>query len=436
QTILVNQRNHHYQSKDESDAVIEHIETILISKINRWEHDMVQRIKSAANQARNTISSITHDYQNEIRNDFQQLTNEFEVKRAHDNYNERDLKQWNQKLDQIQQKVNNAVQIDTEQSQTINWSKMITVKWNGKTVTSTIKRMPLVLKQELSEYQQPVQQNQQQRVQPQTQQLHYFANLIIQKPHKIMRIKNEYGGLICASDNRILYQDTEETLCLIDYVCKNKQIIKWNKEDDIVDMCWLKLLDQFILLTKEYIFTVNPFDLQVHNSSKQIHSNEGEYKSCTNIDNILFLSFNRPNSPLEQWNIQDWKLINRWTKLFDKDDNVKCIRFLNKTQLALLIENRLEIRNCITMNIIRATKFIDVRTHGLVCLPTIQNYCLVINHSFHQDIAQSSNLLLIDDNGQKIKTIHYNEPIWSMIYFQDKNTFIIRTLNEMLFYTT
>jgi hypothetical protein len=74
----------------------------LMTQIDAWEQQSIDKIHQAANDARKQILNIVGTYRTHVTTNLAHLTNELNKARNEDDYVETDLKAWKEKLDELQ----------------------------------------------------------------------------------------------------------------------------------------------------------------------------------------------------------------------------------------------------------------------------------------------------------------------------------------------
>ena len=102
-------------------------------RIDAWQEDTIQKVKQAAHEARQQALKIMNAKQEEIKGQFQTLSQELERLRETEDVLEQDLsslkeqiKQLNNGLEKLSQPP--AVKLHTEESEQIAWPRMIYVE--------------------------------------------------------------------------------------------------------------------------------------------------------------------------------------------------------------------------------------------------------------------------------------------------------------------
>lgn len=75
----------------------------LLSRIDVWERESIDKIQQVANQARVELNQLIDERKNEVKTTMSQLTNELQSSRQSEDYTEIDLKKWTNQLNKLRQ---------------------------------------------------------------------------------------------------------------------------------------------------------------------------------------------------------------------------------------------------------------------------------------------------------------------------------------------
>jgi len=87
----------------------------LIKQIDAWEHNAIEKIHQAANEARKQLLTVANKHRTKVADTLTLLTQELTDARDEDDYVETDLKEWTEKLEKLK--------IDLVAAQTINFGQ-------------------------------------------------------------------------------------------------------------------------------------------------------------------------------------------------------------------------------------------------------------------------------------------------------------------------
>ena len=79
---------------------------LLIKQIDQWEKDSIHKIQQTAEQCRQLVLQHTNEHLNEIEINLNKLTNQLRETRKENDFNEIELNQFKQKLEELAQELN------------------------------------------------------------------------------------------------------------------------------------------------------------------------------------------------------------------------------------------------------------------------------------------------------------------------------------------
>ncbi|CAF1352782.1 unnamed protein product [Didymodactylos carnosus] len=347
----------------------------LLNDITQWEQEMIAKIKETANNIRKEINAFLNEKQSEIEVQIQYVTKQLCRTRENGNYTEQDLEQWNRELEKLK---NDIHQLSSSSS---------------SSSSSSTERENIQLEIRQIDWTQMIQ-----VIKPRYNQINIILN---NKPKRKIPIDKSAHVGIEASDKHLLYQDGEKKLSLIDYAGGHKQSIEWNY-GNIYDICWSLLLNSFIIVTKNNLYTVNVSNLDVSPIRQiRLDKNPG-FSRCACFRQTLIITYCMWTSPIDEYDTRDWKLAKR-LNIFENKIWPRCIRFINETFVVMLVEIdegtshnscTLEIRQQSNMNVIiqsislektiSYSYFVCLSNDHCIILPDGKNYLLIINNKNQQ----------------------------------------------------
>ncbi|CAF0776790.1 unnamed protein product [Didymodactylos carnosus] len=382
-------------SQDPSDKISNDEQDILF-QIDQWEEQMFKKIKETADRARECFNTLKNQSMNDMKHKFQMINEELNSRINNDNLLEPDVYCLKNKVEQLKLEIDqllltsktNNIRINIKQSDQIDWTTMVRVYKNVQLCFDQLKMTQI----------------------------------------KSISYTKKVSGM-ASSENVLLYSEGNEKLCLVDRTGTQKQTaIEW-KYGSIKDICWSSILNQFIIITTKQVFTVEITTMTINIISQLKPLDNHEFGTCDCSENKLLLAYREDGSPLDQYRINDWQLEKRWP-LFTLNDYVKCIRFMNDKQVALVIvkygrshdgytlnvQNLFQIRDRLTMNIIRTHE--DFKVINLICL----------SHNRYLTLQRDS-LLIIDENGDIKRNVTYGKQIKYAVVV-GKDCLVIKTDND------
>jgi vacuolar-type H+-ATPase subunit I/STV1 len=107
--------------------------SLLLSRIDEWQQVTIEKVKQTAQQARQQVLKIMNSKQEEIKRQFQTLSQEFEHLRETEGVLEQDLARLKQQIDQLNKDLEQlsqplAVELNMQQSDQIVWNRLIYVE--------------------------------------------------------------------------------------------------------------------------------------------------------------------------------------------------------------------------------------------------------------------------------------------------------------------
>ncbi len=126
-----------------------HSDSSLLSQIDVWQEDMIQKVKQTAQHARQQVLKILNSTQEEIIRQFQAMSQEMEQLRETEDVLEQDLSRLKNQIEQLQKSLGNLYQSPTlelkmKQSEQIAWHRMICVE--DRSESSTQRQRPSQLR--------------------------------------------------------------------------------------------------------------------------------------------------------------------------------------------------------------------------------------------------------------------------------------------------
>jgi hypothetical protein len=106
----------------------------LMQEIDQWEMQSIDKIRKAADEARNALSNAVDGYRIKITEDLKHLTQELTTARSEDNFIEIDLKEWMERLEKWTKDLStpSSISIQQEKSNTPFIQKIVVSSKNNK----------------------------------------------------------------------------------------------------------------------------------------------------------------------------------------------------------------------------------------------------------------------------------------------------------------
>ena len=107
----------------------------LLSRIDEWQRTTIEKVKQAAEQARQQVLEIMNSKREEITRQFQTMSQRMKELRDKKNVVERDLAQLKQQIDQLNEDLKQlsqppTVELNMKQSDQTEWHRMICIEQN------------------------------------------------------------------------------------------------------------------------------------------------------------------------------------------------------------------------------------------------------------------------------------------------------------------
>jgi predicted protein tyrosine phosphatase len=129
---IIGERNE-LQEQINTIAQLNDTQSPLIGKINEWEKITIEKVKKTAKHAREQASQLLNSKRVKITNEFKSFSQELVDLKESENFVEYDLtrlqqmvRQFDQDLKQLKQPA--SIELSTEQSDRINWDRLIYVQ--------------------------------------------------------------------------------------------------------------------------------------------------------------------------------------------------------------------------------------------------------------------------------------------------------------------
>jgi chromosome segregation ATPase len=121
------------QEKINKASSHKHSGSSLLSRIDAWQDDTIQKVKQAAQQARQQVLKIINSKREEITRQFQALSKEMEQLRETEDVLEQDLSRLKNQIKQLHKGLENVsqsptIELNMKQSEQITWHRMIYVE--------------------------------------------------------------------------------------------------------------------------------------------------------------------------------------------------------------------------------------------------------------------------------------------------------------------
>lgn len=105
----------------------------IIEQIKKWENSTIEKVKQVASQACQQALQLLNSKQIKVNSEFRSFSQELTELRESENYVEHDLQRLNQMINKFKEDLKQSTQptkieLHTEQSNAINWSRLIYVK--------------------------------------------------------------------------------------------------------------------------------------------------------------------------------------------------------------------------------------------------------------------------------------------------------------------
>jgi hypothetical protein len=99
----------------------------LLKEINQWEKDSINKIQQIAEETRQLLIKYTNEYMNQIEIRLIKLTEELKQIRQEDDFNEINLNQLNQKLQQLEEELDKPSNISIQQESSTFINKIFVI---------------------------------------------------------------------------------------------------------------------------------------------------------------------------------------------------------------------------------------------------------------------------------------------------------------------
>jgi len=105
----------------------------LITRIDKWEEITIEKVKQAADRARQEVGQLLNSKRMRITTDFKTFSEELAHLKETENFVEHDLTRLKQKIDNFYQDLQQIMQppmidLHTEQSDRIEWNRIIYIE--------------------------------------------------------------------------------------------------------------------------------------------------------------------------------------------------------------------------------------------------------------------------------------------------------------------
>jgi len=100
---------------------------LLLKEINQWEKDSINKIQQIAEETRQLLIKYTNEYINQIEIRLIKLTEELKQIRQEDDFNEINLNQLNQKLQQLEEELDKPSNISIQQESSTFINKIFVI---------------------------------------------------------------------------------------------------------------------------------------------------------------------------------------------------------------------------------------------------------------------------------------------------------------------
>lgn len=225
-----------------------------------------------------------------------------------------------------------------------------------------------------------------------------------------------------ANHDRFLLAYIDGHVCLID---ENLSIIRKSKQSSVDEMCWSPILQQFLMINDNNVYSIDPNTLTV----KQIKDIQvGNYWTCGCSNKSLYLSQNTWNSTLLEFSLSpSIQLIKSW-KTTDQEQRIDAIVYNNET-LALTINHRsnqerlLELRSSQTFSRLWSIR-VDVPYYSAVirCCSLPQNEWLLCDW-------RTSTIFHITNEGKMERKFTYSPTPCNITLFRSNILVVVTEKN-------
>ncbi|CAF0913898.1 unnamed protein product [Didymodactylos carnosus] len=224
----------------------------VVEATDQWEHEMIVKVKQAADVARQKVFQFCNKINETVKEDFRLMANDIRAKKLTQNFAETDLQRWKQQLKQFHQLIVPyalaSITVSTTKSNKIDWTSLIEIE-----EIADVQLTKLPLKDTFD-----------------------FSQLTTAKPRLVLDIPIGEWSLSGASFSSFLHYRHEaatEKLWLMK-TNNGQTVIKWNN-NEITDMCWSIYLNRFVLLALTKIYTYDERTNQIQQTS--LESNDVDF---------------------------------------------------------------------------------------------------------------------------------------------------------------
>ncbi|CAF0725554.1 unnamed protein product [Didymodactylos carnosus] len=303
----------------------------VMDAIDQWEHEMIVKVKQAADVARQKVFQFCNKIHEIVKKDFRLMANDIRAKKLTQNFAETDLQRWKQQLKQFHHLIvpaSASITVSTTKSNKIDWTSLIEIE-----EIADVQLTKLPLKDTFD-----------------------FSQLTTVKPRLVLDIPFGEWSLFGVSFNSFLHYRHEAPTGKLWLMKTNSDqtVIKWNN-NKITDMCWSIYLNRFVLLALTKIYTYDERTNQIQQTS--LESNDVDFWSCTCYDQTLLISYGAWGVHVNEFKMGNtWQTVKQWK--IKPDELISVIRFSsNNNYVGLAVEAHsrnwhFELRNRQTTDVI------------------------------------------------------------------------------------
>ncbi|CAF1269109.1 unnamed protein product [Didymodactylos carnosus] len=338
----------------------------ILGDIEQWENDMHAKIRAAADCAREKVDYLINKDKDEPVRRLKAISDDIHPRISDDEYVENDLVRWRKEIQRIQNAITEQVPtitLDTKQSLSINWSRIINVQQMKKPndalhSATSMEKLTKISKKTDVQIATSVEQSKKNSSRPQTaiSEHKLVVNIDNIKTEPKLRVNIRGMYLAASADHLICF--SEQKLHLIDASGNEKMTHVWNH--GATDACWSEFLKQFLFFGSNGA-QLYAFDVETHKvRAVQKFARARSLCSCSREKLIISgYDHDTTSSCIEEYELTNWKYIQEWHPPHSarKGEIIRQIRFSSTgSQTGLIIESnrsRFELRDQL-MRILRS----------------------------------------------------------------------------------
>lgn len=386
--------------------------TELVNKINQWEIDSIRQVKELAETAREKLRSRSDVIPTErFRPELQQFNDELQGIQQANNLIESDIQRLISKFKDLKFKIEDSIMTTLDIKITpIDWTKyfQLITKPNSK--------------------QRP-------------QQVLHFDRLSTSTPRINLDVRGADWYVLGVSSSTnpkfLLYQHTKKNKRLSIVNSDGQQrFIPWYDDQSIWDCCWSSLLNKFLILADNRLYTYDD-EISTTDSMQLVESirprrEKMEFLRCTCLNETFFITYDERNSSVDEYNLIQWTTVHRYENVVKQNEIIIgiAVSAMNSNLIGMtILDDRqnwhFELRDR-SMLLVSSVKLDRSEfNRRLLTLPNSLTNWVVVH-------TGSSFFTVIDENAQRKETIECAENIDLATYFPTNNCLVVLTQKSKL----